>query len=150
MSHTRSLRRAPWPHGPGLAALGLLLVVACVGVDEWVTVRVAREATLDLPPVPNAPARLQVVSYGPEPDDRAELGRCAILLRDPVTLVDWHIDAAQSWEETERRGDTTFVRHTAIGDYIPADLGAYGMIPGQVIRVDCAVYGVLGLTHAGG
>lgn len=132
-----------------MGALGLLVVVACVGVDGTVTVHVAREATLDLPPVPNAPARLQVVAYGPEPDARAELGRCAIQLRDPVTLVDWHIDAAQAWEEPEQRGDTTFVHHTAIGDYIPADLGVYGMTPGQVIRVDCAAYGVLGLTQAG-
>ena len=42
------------------------------------------------------------------------------------------------------------VRHTMIGDYVPADLARYGMQRGQIIRVDCAAYGVLGLAKSGG
>lgn len=118
--------------------------------DAPVTVHTAAAATLELPPVPNAPLRLQVVSYGLEEGAGPELGQCAVRLRDPVNQVDWFIDAAQTWEEPETRGDTMFVRHTTIGDYIPGDLATYGMTPGQVIRVDCAAYGVLGLANQGG
>jgi hypothetical protein len=78
------------------------------------------------------------------------MGDCAVLLLDLVNQVEWHIEAAQAWEESELRGDTTFVRHTVIGDYVPGDLARYGMQPGQVVRVDCAAYGVLGLSKSGG
>jgi hypothetical protein len=69
---------------------------------------------------------------------------------DPVNQVEWQIEAQQAWDSTEVRGDTTFVRHTVVGDYVPASLEAYGMAPGQIIRVDCAAYGVLGLAKSGG
>lgn len=137
------------------AAAVIVLTTALAGCrgtpdDAPVTVHVAAAATLDLPPVPNAPLRLQVVAYGEEEGAGPELGECAIRLRDPVNLVDWTIDAAQTWEEPETRGDTTFIRHTTIGDYIPADPETYAMAPGQIIRVDCTAYGVLGLANQGG
>lgn len=130
--------------------LAVCLLPGCELPEAEVTVQVAEAATLDLPPVPNAPARLQVVSYGPEPDARPELGSCAIRVRDPVNLVDWHIDASQAWERKVRKGDTTFVRHVVIGDYIPARRDVYGMTERQIIKVDCAAYGVLGLAIQGG
>jgi hypothetical protein len=133
------------------ALLGLLAIAAgCGAPDAPNTVHVAKAAELELPPVLNAPARLQVLAYGLEPGAGPEMGECAVRLLDPVNRVEWHIEAAQAWEESEQRGDTTFVRHTAIGDYVPADLATYGMAAGQVIRVDCAAYGVLGLSRSGG
>jgi hypothetical protein len=113
-------------------------------------VHVAKAAALDLPTVPGAPARLQVLQYGLDPGSGPVMGECAVRLLDPMNRVEWHIEAAQAWEEPETRGDTTFVHHTAIGDYVPADLARYGMQPGQVVRVDCAAYGVLGLAKSGG
>ena len=124
--------------------------MACDGAPGPVTVHVSEVARLELPPVPGAPGRLEVVSYGPEPGAGPEVGKCAVRLRDTNKQVDWDIDAAQAWETSETRGDTTFVRHVVIGDYVPRILGAYAMSPGQVARVDCAAYGVLGLTRAGG
>lgn len=135
---------------PAALVVLLLVLVACAEPDAAPTVHVAEAAALELPPVPNAPARLQVLSYGHEPDAGPEMGECAVRLRDATNQVDWFIDAAQAWESTEVRADTTFVRHTAIGDYIPGDLGVYGMEWGQVVRVDCAAYGVLGLSIQGG
>ncbi|GMV06216.1 MAG: hypothetical protein AMXMBFR53_24920 [Gemmatimonadota bacterium] len=138
---------------PPLAAVALLAaaLATCEAPGAApVTVHSAAAATLQLPPVPNAPLRLQVVAYGLEEGAGPELGQCAVRLRDPVNLVDWFIDAAQTWEEPETMGDTTYVRHTTIGDYIPGDLATYGMTPGQVVRVDCAAYGVLGLANQGG
>lgn len=133
------------------ALLGLVVTLAGCGTpDQANVVHVAKSAELELPPVLNAPARLQVLAYGLEPGAGLEMGECAVRLLDPVNRVEWHIEAAQAWEESEERADTTFVRHTAIGDYVPADLAAYGMTSGQVIRVDCAAYGVLGLARSGG
>jgi len=111
---------------------------------------VAVAATLELPPVPNAPSRVSVLRYGFEEGAGPEMGQCAALLLDGINHVEWNIEAQQTWEDSEVRGDTTFVHHTAIGDYVPASLGAYGMTPGQIVRVDCAAYGVLGLTKSGG
>lgn len=113
-------------------------------------VHVAKAAELDLPSVPGAPARLQVLQYGLEPGSGPVLGECAVRLLDPMNGVEWRIEASQAWEESERKGDTTFVRHTVIGDYVPGDLARYGMEKGQIVRVDCAAYGVLGLTKSGG
>ena len=124
-------REAPQPPNPGV-------------------VHVAKAAELDLPTVPGAPARLQVLQYGLDPRTGPVMGECAVRLLDPMNRVEWRIEAAQAWEEPETRGDTTFVRHTVIGDYVPADLARYGMQKGQVVRVDCAAYGVLGLTKSGG
>ena len=111
-----------------------------------------REATVEpaLPVVPAAPSAFSVVSYGPEPDARAVPGECAMHLRDPVNGVEWRIEASQAWTDTVTRGDTTVVRHTAIGDYVPALPRPYGMEPGQVVRIDCATYKLLGLTKPGG
>jgi hypothetical protein len=128
-----------------MAALG-----GCRDAPMPVTTHVAVPATLDLPPVPGAPATLEVVLYGQEPEAGPQPGSCAIRLRDLDKYVDWDIDAAQAWDSTEVRGDTTFVRHLAIGDYVPRIPGAYAMTPGQVARVDCASYRILGLTRAGG
>lgn len=111
---------------------------------------VAKAAELELPAVSGAPARLRVLQYGLEPGSGPVMGECAVLLLDQANGVEWHIEAAQAWEESELRGDTTFVRHTVIGDYVPGDLARYGMQPGQVVRVDCAAYGVLGLAKSGG
>lgn len=113
-------------------------------------VHVAKAAELELPAVPGAPGRLQVLQYGLEPGSGPVMGECAIRLLDPMSRVEWHMEASQAWEESETRGDTTFVRHTMIGDYVPADLARYGMQRGQVVRVDCAAYGVLGLAKSGG
>lgn len=113
-------------------------------------VHVAKAAELELPAVSGAPARLQVLQYGLEPGSGPVMGECAVLLLDQANQVEWHIEAAQAWEESELRGDTTFVRHTVIGDYVPGDLARYGMQSGQVVRVDCAAYGVLGLSESGG
>ena len=113
-------------------------------------VHVAKAAELELPSVAGAPARLRVLQYGLEPGAGPVMGECAVLLLDQANGVEWHIEAAQAWEESELRGDTTFVRHTVIGDYVPGDLARYGMQPGQVVRVDCAAYGVLGLAKSGG
>jgi len=113
-------------------------------------VHVAKAAELDLPPVDGAPERLQVLQYGLEEGSGPVMGECAVLLLDPVNRVEWGIEAAQAWEESEQKGDTTFVRHTVIGDYVPADLARYGMEKGQVVRVDCAAYGVLGVAKSGG
>lgn len=128
----------------GFAVAYLLALAACV--DESVTVRTSEEVTLDLPAVPNAPGRLEVMAYELRPGAGPELGRCAPRLRDTAKAVDFHVNATQAWQDSETRGDTTFVRYFTIGDFIPADLGAYEMAPGQVVRVDCATYRVLGLT----
>ena len=139
------------------ALLAVLLAAAsCAGPDDRAaaagppTVHLAAPATLELPPVPDGPSRLRVLQYGLEPGSRPRIGQCAVLVLDPVNHVSWRIEASQAWDSTEVRADTTFVRHTAIGDYVPARLEPYGMSPGQVIRVDCAAYGVLGLAKSGG
>ena len=136
------------------SCVGVVVVVValagCADAPDRVVLHVAEAATLDLPPVQGAPATLGVVTYGPEPDAGPAPGKCATRLRDRDKFVDWDIDAAQAWDSTEVRGDTTFVRHVAIGDYVPRIPGAYAMIPGQVARVDCATYTVLGLTTVGG
>jgi hypothetical protein len=113
-------------------------------------VHVAKAAELELPLVPGAPGRLQVLQYGLEEGSGPVMGECAVRLLDPMNRVAWGIEAAQAWEEREQRGDTTFVRHIVIGDYVPDDLARYGMEKGQVVRVDCAAYGVLGLARSGG
>jgi len=134
----------------------LLPAAACTESDDRAatdgraTVHVAVAATLELAAVRNAPSRLQVLQYGLEEGSGPVMGECAVRLLDPVSRIVWRIEAAQAWEESEQKGDTTFVRHTVIGDYVPADLARYGMEKGQVIRVDCAAYGVLGLTKSGG
>jgi hypothetical protein len=133
--------------------LALTALAACREAPEPPpppVVHVAKAAELDLPAVPGAPAQLQVLQYGLVPGSGPVTGECAVLLLDPVNRVEWQIEAAQAWEESETRGDTTFVRHTVIGDYVPADLALYGMHAGQVVRVDCAAYGVLGLAPSGG
>ncbi|MDP2954907.1 MAG: hypothetical protein Q8N53_00685 [Longimicrobiales bacterium] len=137
--------------GNRISALVLLAALPGCGAPERANVvHVAKAAELELPPVLAAPARLQVTAYGLEPGAGPEMGECAVRLLDPVNRVEWHIEAAQAWEESEQRADTTFIRHTVIGDYVPADLATYGMSAGQVIRVDCAAYGVLGLARSGG
>lgn len=128
----------------GFAVACLMALAACVA--ESVTMRTAEEVTLDLPAVPNAPGRLEVMAYEPRPGAGPELGRCAPRLRDTVKAVDFRLDATQAWQDSETRGDTTFVRYRTIGDFIPVDLAAYEMVPGQVVRVDCATYRVLGLA----
>jgi len=135
----------------------LLFATACAGSDDTgtaadgpPTVHVAVAATLELPPVPNAPAQLRVLQYGLEPGSEPQTGQCAVLVTDPVHQVEWQIEAQQAWDSTEVRADTTFVRHTVIGDYVPASLETYGMSPGEIVRVDCAAYGVLGLAKSGG
>lgn len=137
---------------PATGVLAALVTLAgCRAAPaEPSTVHVAAAATLELPAVPDAPSRLQVLQYGAEPGSGPELGECAYLVLDPANRVEWQIEASEAWESSEVRGDTTFVRHTVIGDYVPADLGLYGMQPGQVIKVDCAAYGVLGLAKSGG
>lgn len=135
----------------------LLLATACMASDDdgasedsRPTVHVAVAATLELPPVTNAPARLRVIQYGLQPGSEPQTGQCAVLLLDPINRVEWQIEAQQAWDSTEVRGDTTFVHHTVIGDYVPGSLTTYEMTPGQIIRVDCAAYGVLGLARSGG
>ena len=135
-----------------LAAVGAL--GGCRGSEEPApeadVVHVAKVAELELPPVRGAPARFEVLQYGLEEGSGPVMGECAVLLLDPVNHVVWQIEAAQAWEESEQKGDTTFVRHTVIGDYVPSDLARYGMAKGEVARVDCAAYGVLGVAKSGG
>lgn len=155
MSAIRVESRAEARRAAGALALAALAVLGgCREEPESSAgppvVHVAKAAELALPPVRSAPARLQVLQYGLEPGSGPVMGECAVRLLDPVNRIVWRIEAAQAWEESEQKGDTLFVRHTVIGDYVPADLTRYGMEKGQVIRVDCAAYGVLGLTKSGG
>ncbi len=137
---------------PAIGCLVAVVLSACTNSPEVAppVVHMAKAAELELPAVSGAPARLRVLQYGLEPGSGPVMGECAVLLLDQANGVEWHIEAAQAWEESELRGDTTFVRHTVIGDYVPGDLARYGMQPGQVVRVDCAAYGVLGLAPSGG
>ncbi len=144
-----------WSRSTALLAV-LLAAASCScsdrrgAVGSSVTVHLAVPVTMELPPLPNSPSQLRVIQHGLEPGSRPRIGECAVLVLDPVNHVSWRIEASQTWESTETRADTAFVRHTAIGDYVPATLEPYGMSPGQVVRVDCAAYGVLGLAKSGG
>jgi hypothetical protein len=129
----------------------LLVLGGCRSAPpEPSVVHVAEAATLELPAVPNAPSRLQVLQYGVEAGSESETGQCAYLVLDSLHHVEWRIEASEAWEDTVSRGDTLFIRHKVIGDYVPAYRTFYGMQPDQVIKVDCAAYGVLGLARSGG
>lgn len=149
---SRPVTRRRWP--VAAVVIGVTIATACSSGDRTraegpPVVHVAEVATLELPAVQNAPSRVRVLQHGVEPGSRPEPGRCAYLVLDSAHQVAWQIEASEAWEDTVARGDTTVVRHTAVGDYVPAYAAFYGLEPGQVIKVDCAAYGVLGSAQSG-
>jgi len=137
--------------GRAAGAFALAALSACrPSPPERTVVHVAEVATLELPAVANAPSKVQVLQYGIEPGSGPEPGRCAYLVMDSVHQVAWQIEASEAWEDTVPRGDTVVVRHRAVGDYVPSYAAFYGLQSGQVVKVDCAAYGVLGVAQSGG
>lgn len=133
-----------------MALAALVALGGCREAHAPSVVHVSEAAALDLPAVPNAPSHLEVLQYGVEPGAGPEAGRCAYLVVDPARRVQWRIEGYEAWEDTVSRGDTTFIRHKVIGDYVPAYPAFYGLQAGQVVKVDCAAYRVLGLARSGG
>ncbi len=101
------------------------------GVRVSVTIERTDPYTESLPPAEDLPSRF-------EPDgERVEIGECQPRLVDPRGGVRLRAAETRTSSRSTQRGDTTFVLYRAYGDYIVQPASAYGLAPGERLRVDC-------------
>src|SRR5438045_3236791 len=121
---------------PLFVGIGLFVCIPAYG--QTLTTSVSSE--LSHPSVngrlTGAPRSFAVV---PDPtQQRQDIGRCAIRLKDLKSGVSLRIRESHITTETSIKGDTTFTVVRGYGDYAVSPAGSYAVKADEFVRIDCA------------